>query len=93
MEPNYFEDTIVPRYCKVVRVKSPVLANIFMSKLEDDIVTPNAPALYHRYIDDCIAKRKKGQPDEHLEQLKSYHPNIKFTVEDNPNHFLDTVSV
>ena len=69
---------------------SPVLANIFMSKLEDDIVTPNAPALYHRYIDDCIAKRKKGQPDELLEELNSYHPNIKFTVEDNPSHFLDT---
>jgi len=61
-----------------------------MSELEDDIVTPNAPALYHRYVDDCVAKRKKDHPDELLEQLNSYHPNIKFTVEDNPSHFLDT---
>ena len=69
---------------------SPVPANIFMSKLEDDIVTPNAPAFYHRYVDDCITKRKKDQSDELLEQLKSYHTSIKFTVEDNPSLFLDT---
>ena len=79
--------------CGMGNPLSPVLANIFMSKLEDDIVSPNAPSLYHRYVDDCIAKRKKGQPDELLEELNSYHPNIKFTVQDNPSHFLDTVSV
>ena len=76
--------------CGMGNPLSPVRANIFMSKIEDDIVTPNAPALYHGYVDDCIAKRKKGQPDELLEELNSYHPNIKFTVEDNPSHFLDT---
>ena len=29
-------------------------------------------------------------PDTLLENLNSYHPNIKFTVEENPNPFLDT---
>ena len=30
-------------------------------------------------------------PDTLLENLNSYHPNIKFTVEENPDHFLDTL--
>ena len=29
-------------------------------------------------------------PDTLLENLNSYHPNIKFTVEENPDHFVDT---
>ena len=28
-------------------------------------------------------------PDTLLENLNSYHPNIKFTVEENPDHFLE----
>mgnify|MGYP001800150214 CR=1 FL=1 len=33
---------------------SPVLANIFMCKLEEDVVTPLAPHFYDRYVDDCF---------------------------------------
>ena len=76
--------------CGMGNPLSPVLANIFMAKLEEEIVEPSASHLYHRYVDDCFSKRKKDQPDELLEKLNTYHPNINFTVEENPSHFLDT---
>ena len=69
---------------------SPVLANIFMCKLENDIIPLHTPKVYKRYVDDCFSTRKKNQPDHLLESLNSYHDNIVFTVEENPNHFLDT---
>ena len=34
-----------------------------------------------------LPKRKKDKPDDLLECLNSYHPNIVFTVEENPRHF------
>ena len=95
MEPNYFEDTIVPRYCKVVRVKSPVLANIFMSKLEDDIVTPNAPALYHRYIDDWThwsskipTKWKRNAITDALHRAKRISSNLAQDIEEIRTNFI-----
>ena len=69
---------------------SPTLANIFMCKLEADVVTPLNLPFYNRYVDDCCTKRKANAPDILLENLDSYHPNIKFTVEETPDHFLDT---
>ena len=67
---------------------SPVLANIFMSKLETDLVQPLKPAFYDRYIDDCFSKRKKNAPDELFEQINIYHPNSKFIVEESPARLL-----
>ena len=69
---------------------SPVLANIFMCKLEEDVVTPVAPPFYDRYVDDCFTIRSSSKPDALLTSLNNYHPNIKFTVEEKPTHFLDT---
>ncbi|KAK3725312.1 hypothetical protein QZH41_002588 [Actinostola sp. cb2023] len=69
---------------------SPVLANIFMSKLEKEINQKHSPTFYNRYVDDCITKRKTTSPDLLLQDLNSYHQNIVFTVEENPSHFLDT---
>ena len=69
---------------------SPVIANIFMSKLEHDVVTPQAPPFYDRYVDDIFTKKSKNEPDELPEAMNSDHRNIKFTVEDNPSHFLET---
>ena len=65
-------------------------APYFMAKLEADVVWPFNPPFYDRYVDDCFSKKKKGEPDALLERLNCYHPNIVFTVEENPNHFLDT---
>ena len=69
---------------------SPVLANIFMAKLEADVVRPFNPPFYDWYVDVCFSKKKKDEPDALFEQLNRYHPNIVFTVEENPDHFLDT---
>ncbi|KAL9977773.1 hypothetical protein ACROYT_G015213 [Oculina patagonica] len=76
--------------CGMGNPLSPVLANIFMAKLEADVVRPFNPPFYDRYVDDCFSKKKKGEPDALLERLNRYHPNIVFTVEENPDHFLDT---
>lgn len=76
--------------CSMGNPLSPTLANIFMCKLEEDVVTPHNLPFYDRYVDDCFTKRKTNAPDNLLEKLNSYHPNIKFTVEENPDHFLDT---
>ena len=69
---------------------SPVFANIFMAKLEADVVRPFNPPFYDRYVDDCFCKKKKDEPDALFERLNRYHPNIVFTVKENPDHFLDT---
>ena len=76
--------------CGMGNPLSPVIANIFMSKLEQDVVTPQAPPFYDRYVDDCFTKRTKNTDDHLLQSLNSYHPNITFTVEENPTHFLNT---
>ena len=69
---------------------SPTLTNIFMCKLEKDVVTPRNPPLYDRYVDDCFTKRMDNTSDILFENLNNYHPNIKFTFEGHPKHFLDT---
>ena len=76
--------------CSMGDPLSPTLANIFMCKLEGDVVTPCNLPFYDRYVDDCFTKRKANTADNLLEMLNSYYPNIKFTVEENPDHFLDT---
>ena len=69
---------------------SVIISNIFMSKLEKEVVTPEKPVFYKRYIDDIITRRKKNMPDALLTKIQNFHANIKFTVEVNPEKFLDT---
>ena len=69
---------------------SVVFANIFMTKMENDIIVPENPVFYKRFVDDSINRRSKNEPDRLFEKLNSYHKNIKFTVEVAPNKFLDT---
>ena len=76
--------------CGIGNPLSPVIANIFMSKLEADVVRPSNPPFYDRYVDDIFSNRKQDEPDHLLDQLNNYHPNVQFTVEENPDHFLDT---
>ena len=45
---------------------------------------------YKRFVGDVYSRRKKGIHDKLYERLNNYHPNIKLTVEINPNKFLDT---
>ena len=65
-------------------------ADIFMCKLERDVVIPRNPRLYRRYVDDTYNRRKKEIPDELLEALNRYNCNVNYTVEEKPKHFLET---
>ena len=57
-----------------------------MAKLESDVVRPINPPFYDRYVDGVFSKIKQDEADRLFEQLNSYHPNIQFTVDENPDH-------
>ena len=67
-----------------------VFLDIFMNKMERDIVIQIAPNLCKCYVDDTFAKRKKNKPDDLYNALNNYHSNINLTVEVDPRRFLDT---
>ena len=69
---------------------SVVFSDIYVSKVEEDIITAKKPHFYKRYVDDTYIRRKKNKPDSLFEKLNSYYPNIKLTIEKNPAKFLDT---
>ena len=48
--------------CSMGNPLSPTLANIFMCKLEEDVVTPRNLPFYDRYVDDC---QKPGKLQVH----------------------------
>ena len=58
--------------------------------MEEDVVKPLKPIFYKRYVDNTYVKRKRNESDTLFDALNSYHPNIKFTLEQNPKRFLDT---
>ena len=66
------------------------LSDIWMVKMENDIVIPHKPIFYKRYVDDIINRRKKHEEDLLLKKLNNFHPKIRLTIEINPPNFLDT---
>jgi hypothetical protein len=66
------------------------ISGVFMTKMEKEIVYPEDPILFKRYVDDVYRRKKKQDEDTLLPKLNSYHPKIKFTVEKNLNKFLDS---
>ena len=60
-----------------------------MYKMEEDVVVPAKPVFY-KHVDDTYIRRKKNVNDELVQNLNSYHRNIKLTLEENPRKFLDT---
>ena len=69
---------------------SVVFSDIYMCKMEDDVVAPLKPMFYKRYVDDTYVRRKKTTTNKLFEKLNTYHDNIKLTIEENPTKFLDT---
>ena len=69
---------------------SVTLADVHMIRTEKDIVTLLKPIFYKRFVDSIYNRRKKVIHDKLYEKLNNYPPNIKLTVEINPNKFLDT---
>ena len=68
---------------------SVVLSDIYMFKLEEDVVVLAKPIIYKRYLDDAYIRRIKNVNDELFQNLNSYNKNIKLTFEENPRKFLD----
>ena len=60
---------------------SVVFADIYMCKMENDVVAPIKPLFYKRYVDDTYVRRKKNTKDELFGKLNTYHKNIKLTTE------------
>ena len=68
---------------------SVTFSDINMVKMENDVVIPSKPMFYRRSVDD-IYRRWKWGDNVLFDQLNSYHPNIKLTIEVNSSKFLDT---
>ena len=68
---------------------SVTFSDIYMVKIENDVVIPSRPIFYRRFVDNIYSRRKLGD-NVLFDLLKSYHPNIKLTIEVNPSTFLDT---
>ena len=68
---------------------SVTFSDIYMVKMENDVVIPSKPIFYRRFVDDIYSRRKLGD-NVLFDRLNSYHPNIKLTIEVNPSKFLDT---
>ena len=48
---------------------SVVFADIYMCKMEDDVVATLKPIFYKRYVDDTYVRRKKNTKDNSLKSL------------------------
>ena len=66
------------------------LSDIHMTRTENNVVRPEKPLFYRRFVDDIIKRRKKNEHDIIFENLNKYHPKINLTIEVNPCKFVDT---
>ena len=72
----------------------PVIANVFMVELEKRLIPTmmDKIALWYRYVDDTFSFIRKGEVENVIQVLNSFHESIKFTFEkesDNSLSFLD----
>ena len=76
---------------------APVLANIFIGFHESKWLNEynlNKPTFYLRYIDYILAAFDNEQDSlNFLTFLNNKHPNIKFTIEKQINHFITVLDV
>ena len=73
---------------------SPILANIVLQDLEQEIVTANNIILsfYIRYVDDIVLAVHKEKVEGVLKLFNSYHERLRFTIDfgdGNGINFLD----
>ena len=74
----------------VVLSMSVAFLDIYMCKMEKDVVVPAKPIFNKCCVDDTYICRKKNINDELFQSLNSYHKDIKLTFEENPRKFLNT---
>ncbi len=77
---------------------SPIIANIFMESLEDNIALQTAnikPSIWLCYVDDTFTlwPHNRQSLNMFLEHLNSLRPSIKFTMEVDSNHQLPFLDV
>ena len=63
-------------------------SDLFMCKMEEDVVVPAKFIFYKRYVDDNTYAERKIVNDELFQNLNNCHANIKSTLEENPRKFL-----
>ena len=73
--------------CSMGSPLSVIMADIFMTKLENAVVAPMEPKFYKRYVNDIITRRTKDEVDDLFHKINTYHPNINFTIEADPSVF------
>ena len=66
------------------------LSDIHMIRTENNVVIPEKPLFYRRFVDNITNRRKKNEHDINSENLNKYHLKINLTIEVNPCKFLDT---
>ena len=74
----------------------PLLANIFMASLEEDLIPTLKSCLYNweRYVDDTHPYVEPTKVEMILSKLNNYHPNMKFAFQvekNNEVNFLDVL--
>ena len=76
--------------CSMGGLMSLVFSDIYMCKMQEGEVKPLKPMFYKGSVEDTYVKRKRCEAYTLFDALNSNHPNIKFTLEQNPEKFLDT---
>ena len=66
-----------------------VFADVFICKMELDVVVPATTIFYKSYVDDTYVWKKKNDVDMLFKKLYFHNENIKLTLEVNTK-FLDT---
>ena len=59
---------------------APLMANAWLSKF-DPLIRGNAQ-LFARYTDDILRSIKSAEVQQKLSEINSYHPSLKFTIEE-----------
>ena len=76
--------------CSMGGPLSVIFSDIYINKIEKNVAKPTKLQFYKRFLDDIINKRYKNQPDNLFQALISNHPKVKYTIEVDPDIFLDT---
>ena len=64
--------------------------DIWMVKMENNIVIPHQPIFYKSCVDNITNRRKKHEEDLLFKKVNNYQPKIKLIIEINPTKSLDT---
>ena len=65
--------------CTMRGTLSVTFSEIYMVKMENDVVIPSKPIFYCRFVDDIYSRQKLGD-NVLFDRLNSYHPNIKLKL-------------